>query len=233
MVEWQHIELVLLDMDGTLLDLHFDTQFWRVHMPRAYAARHKLDGRQAAAEISPRLRQAEGTLNWYCLDHWSREFDLDILALKHEIAHLITFRPQAREFLSALRRRRIPVLLVTNAHAESLRLKLRRTRLDQFMNGIISAHDVAAAKETQPFWQLLQQRFGFDPDASLLIDDSPGVLRAARDFGIHRLLLVERPDSQCPAQPAGDFNTLGSFSQLLPGLQDSAPGTHTRSKHKS
>ncbi len=233
MVAWEHIELVLLDMDGTLLDLHFDSHFWRVHMPRAYAAKHNLDNHQAACEISPRLRQAEGTLNWYCLDHWSREFDLDILALKHEIAHLITFRPQARAFLRALRRRRIPVLLVTNAHAESLRLKLRRTRLDQLMNGIICAHDIAAAKETRPFWKSLQHQFGFNPDTSLFIDDSPGVLRAARDFGIHHLLLVEQPDSRGPTQPPGEFNTLGSFSQLLSGLQDSEPDAHTRSKHKS
>jgi len=233
MVAWKHIELVLLDMDGTLLDLNFDTHFWRVHLPQAYAARHNLDDHQAAVETSRRLRQAEGTLNWYCLDHWSREFDLDILALKHEISHLITFRPQAKAFLRALRRRQIPILLVTNAHAESLRLKLRRTHLDEFMNGIICAHDVTAAKEAQSFWQSLQCRFSFDPTTSLFIDDSPTVLRAAREFGIRQLFLIEQPDSQRPAQPAGEFNTLGSFSQLMPDLHDAETVTHIRSKHKS
>ena len=225
MVAWESIEFVLLDMDGTLLDLHFDTHFWQVHMPRAYAARHNLDDHQSAAEISPRLRQAEGTLHWYCLDHWSREFDLDILALKHEIAHLIAFRPQAREFLTALRRRQIPIVLVTNAHAESLRLKLRRTHLDQFVDAIICAHDVAAAKETRAFWQLLQNRFGFDLETSLLIDDSPGVLKAARNFGIHQLLLIEKPDSRRPVQPPGEFNTLNSFGQFMPDLNDAGIGT--------
>ena len=37
MINWPQIDTVFLDMDGTLLDLHFDNHFWREHMPRRYA----------------------------------------------------------------------------------------------------------------------------------------------------------------------------------------------------
>ena len=34
MLDWRDIDTVLLDMDGTLLDLHFDSHFWLEHLPR-------------------------------------------------------------------------------------------------------------------------------------------------------------------------------------------------------
>ena len=32
--DWQEIDTVLLDMDGTLLDLHYDNYFWLTHIPK-------------------------------------------------------------------------------------------------------------------------------------------------------------------------------------------------------
>ena len=40
--DWENIETVLLDMDGTLLDLHFDNHFWLQHVPVCYAEKHGL-----------------------------------------------------------------------------------------------------------------------------------------------------------------------------------------------
>ena len=43
MLDWNNISTVLLDMDGTLLDLHFDNYFWQHHVPVRYAEKHKLE----------------------------------------------------------------------------------------------------------------------------------------------------------------------------------------------
>ena len=40
MINWHDIDTVLLDLDGTLLDLHFDNYFWCQHLPLCYARRH-------------------------------------------------------------------------------------------------------------------------------------------------------------------------------------------------
>ena len=71
-------------MDGTLLDLHFDTFFWLEHLPVRYAQLHSIDRDEARQWLHQRIRAEQGTLNWYCLDYWSEELDVDIKALKHE-----------------------------------------------------------------------------------------------------------------------------------------------------
>ena len=42
MINWHAIDAVLFDMDGTLLDLHYDNYFWNCHLPQHYAALHQL-----------------------------------------------------------------------------------------------------------------------------------------------------------------------------------------------
>ena len=124
MIDWHGITTVLLDMDGTLLDLHFDNVFWTDHLPRSYAAHHGMSEEEAREIIFPRMRAVEGTIDWYCLDYWRRELEVDIVALKRELDHLIDFRPGAEAFLDAIGatgRRRV---LVTNAHHDALALKL-------------------------------------------------------------------------------------------------------------
>src|SRR5262245_49845755 len=115
MIDWASIETALLDMDGTLLDLHFDNFFWQEYLPAKWGDRRGLDFASAKAELDPRFRSREGTLSWYCIDFWSRELDLDILALKADIEHLIRMRPEAREFLASLSRLDKHVVMVTNA----------------------------------------------------------------------------------------------------------------------
>jgi putative hydrolase of the HAD superfamily len=41
-IDWSRIDTVLLDMDGTLLDLRFDNWFWQELIPSRYAAAHGL-----------------------------------------------------------------------------------------------------------------------------------------------------------------------------------------------
>ena len=80
--DWSQIDTVCLDMDGTVLDLRFDNFFWLEEVPRHYAERHGLEAGTALAELQPRLDAVRGTLDWYCVDYWSRQLALDVVALK-------------------------------------------------------------------------------------------------------------------------------------------------------
>ena len=82
MIDWSDIETVLLDMDGTLLDLHFDNFFWLTHLPARYAEIHGRDALEAARQLTERFEQERGSLKWYCLDYWSEQLDLDVALLK-------------------------------------------------------------------------------------------------------------------------------------------------------
>lgn len=216
MFPWRLIDTVLLDMDGTVLDLRFDNHFWLEHMPRRYGEKHGLPPDRARAELLARYRRVEGTLAWYCIDYWSAELDLDVAALKREVEHLIAVRPYAEAFLDALRSAGKRVLLVTNAHRGSLGLKMEKTRLQGHFDALICAHDLGAPKEDRAFWPRLRARQGFDPAATLLVDDNAGILRTAQDYGIAYLLTVLQPDSAHPPRTPDVFPAVRDFAELLP-----------------
>jgi len=214
--EWAEVESVFLDMDGTLLDLHFDNHFWLEHVPLRYGEREGLSKEAALEALMPRFRAVEGTLAWYSLDHWSRELDMDIPALKRELTHLIRVLPHAEAFLRAVRAAGKRMVLVTNAHAPVLEMKMERTRLDRHFDNVVSSHSLGSPKETREFWRSLQQVEPFDPAKTLLADDSLPVLKAARDYGIRHIVAMRKPDSKRPAREVLDFPSIETFAELMP-----------------
>ena len=216
MVDWQQIDTVLLDMDGTLLDLHFDSYFWREHVPKKYAEKHDLGLEDAKSTLFPLFRNKEGSIDWYCVDYWSETLALDIAMLKKEVEHLIAVHPHVMNFLQRLRELNKTVALVTNAHQKSLMLKLDRTALHNHIEHIICAHDFGLPKEDRNFWPQLHDRLPYDKTRTLLIDDSLSVLRSARDYGIARLLAVYHPDSKDERRDVEEFEAIEDFDQIMP-----------------
>ncbi|SDI26378.1 GMP/IMP nucleotidase [Pseudomonas panipatensis] len=218
-LNWSEIDTVLLDMDGTLLDLHFDNHFWLEHLPQRYAEHHGIRRELADAELQPLFHDHAGQLTWYCLDFWSRELKLPIRELKREVAHLIALRPDADRFLAALRDQGKRVALITNAHRDSLSLKLERVELAPYFDRLISSHDYGFPKEDPQFWDALQADFGFDPARSLFIDDSLPILRSARAYGIAHLLAVREPDSRRGPKDTEEFSAVDDYRTLIDGLR--------------
>lgn len=218
---WSEIESVFLDMDGTLLDLHFDNHFWLQHLPMRYAQLHGLSMEAALEALNPRFDAVHGTLDWYCVDYWERELGMDIVSLKHEVAHLIDVFPYVPQFLDSMRAHGKRVVLVTNAHYKSLTLKMERTELGGHFDHIYTSHEFHAPKESQPFWERLQEVEGFDKARTLMIDDTLSVLRSARDYGINHLLAVIRPDSKQPRRDTREFAAIGSFAEITPPVPES------------
>ncbi|HEY1990987.1 MAG TPA: GMP/IMP nucleotidase [Gammaproteobacteria bacterium] len=214
--DWKDVDNVFLDMDGTLLDLHFDNHFWLEHIPLRWGEREGLSKQAALEALTPRFRAVEGTLAWYSLDYWSRELDMDVVTLKREVEHLIRVLPHAEEFLKQVREAGKRLVLVTNAHAPVLEMKMQRTRLDAYFDNIVSSHDLGNPKETAPFWRSLQDVEPFDPARTLFADDSLAVLRAAREYGIRHLVAMRRPDSKRPARDIAEFPSIESFAELMP-----------------
>lgn len=219
MVNWNEIDTVLLDMDGTLLDLHFDNFFWLEHLPLRYAEIHGEDHADARHRLIERFRQEQGTLNWYCVDYWSRELRLDVATLKDELIHLIRIRPYVEDFLARLHAGHRRVLLVTNAHRKSLDLKMAHTGLERWFDAIVCSHDFGMAKEHAGFWDALHAVEPFDPARTLFIDDSLSVLESARRYGIRWLLSLLQPDSARPPRSIEGFPAILHFDEIMPELE--------------
>ena len=218
LVDWLRVDTVLLDMDGTLLDLNFDNHFWQVHLPLRYAAARGLSPDAGREELMARYHARAGTLDWYSVDFWATALELDIMRLKEEVAHLIDIHPNVTDFLAALRASGRRIVLATNAHHKSVTLKMARTGLSPRFDAIVSSHALGAAKEAQEFWQRLRELEPFDPARTLLVDDSRVVLDSARRFGIAQLVSVKRPDSTRRDNDTGDYPAIDDFSQLMPGV---------------
>ena len=209
---WSGIETVLLDMDGTLLDLHFDNYFWLNYMPAIYAEKNGLSEAQTKALLAPIFQSNEGTLNWYCVDFWSAELGLDIMQHKAEIAHKIAYRPKAKEFLQLCQRQVGDLRLITNGHREVLELKIKLTELDRYFNDMVCSHELGAPKENAQFWEALQILKPFDPATTLFIDDSESVLDAANRYGIKNIYSIASPDSVKQRTSPSKYPLIEEFS---------------------
>jgi putative hydrolase of the HAD superfamily len=214
-LDWDEIDTVLLDMDGTLLDLAFDNFFWLDLVPAAYAERHDIPHSSALERLSERFDRAAGTLPWYCLDHWTRELGLDLLAMKRAHQHRVAFLPGAREFLADARVRGKELVILTNAHRDTLAVKAEQTGIDRLVDEVVCAHDLAAPKEHAKFWTELERRLTFDRERAVFIDDSLSVLAAARGWGLRRLRAIRRPDSRRPPRTIVDFPAIDGVADLL------------------
>jgi len=215
MIDWQHCDTILLDMDGTVLDLAFDNYFWRELVPRCYARARRRSQTQAREEIYARYAGVQGRLEWYCLDHWTAELGLDLKSLKAASSQRIRFLPGAREFLVAAARSGKRLVLVTNAHGDTLDVKKGVAGLDRYFERFVTSHAVGFAKEQDEFWTLLESDLALDRSRTLFVDDSESVLDAAARFGIGEIVAVMRPDTRLPLKASGTHRGVPGVINLL------------------
>ncbi len=208
----------MFDMDGTLLDLHFDNFFWQVLVPRIYSQTKGISEEAAREFIHRRYAGVRGTLDWYCLDYWEEELGLDIVSLKSTIKHKIKVRPSVERILQELQASDKRLLLITNAHPSSLRIKLEHTGLADYFHRCISSHSLKLAKENHGFWESLQKIEPYQPERTILFDDSLPVLRQAKREGIKHLFAIKQPDSQKAPLDGEEFPQVDDFDHILPSL---------------
>ena len=212
---WRQSDTVLLDMDGTLLDLAFDNRFWLEAVPRCVARARGEPAHEVRERLLDQFAGKQGSLDWYCLDYWSGQLDLDLRALKAASSHRIRYLPGAREFLQQARASGKRLVLVTNAHADTLRVKKGVSGLGDFFQLCLSSHEFGLPKEAPEFWPRLRSRLGFDPQRTLFVDDSQPVLDAAAGSGMAAVVAVSRPDSRHAARSVDRHHAVESVLELI------------------
>lgn len=215
MIDWSEIDTVLLDMDGTLLDKHYDDYFWEEYVPIIYAAENGLSQAEARAKLLQTYKAREGTLDWTDLDYWSEQLNLDIPALKVKIDHLIKIHPYVIDFLKYLQNIQKRVYLVTNAHSKTLDIKMNKTALNGYFERIVCAGEIGLPKEDPEFWEGLRQVVPFARSSTMLAEDTEKILRSAEIFGIKHLIYVARPSSKKPIKNSNRFRSIVYFKELI------------------
>ena len=220
-VSWSQINTVFLDMDGTLMDLAFDNYFWHEYVPLIYSKNRCIDGGEAKQLLLSMYKNQRGSLNWYCTDYWSEQLDLNIKQLKSQVASRISLFPLVNEFLEWLKLNGKRSVLLTNAHMDTVDIKMQETGIRSLFDRIISSHSYGYAKEHDEFWPLLANDEDYHPDTTLLIDDNVSVLRAADRHGIKYLLSVHQPDTTLPKQDTQGYHAINGFNDIVDNLADS------------
>ena len=213
---WNEIDAVMLDMDGTLLDKHFDDYFWEVYVPEHYSLLHDISVEEAREQLITRYQAVENTLNWTDLEYWTRELGLDIPELKMRVNHLIGVHPYVVEFLEFCLALGKKLYLITNAHSRTLSIKLEKTSIGPWFDRVICAQEVGLAKEDPEFWRRLEGILGYDPKRTLLADDTEKVLCSAEEYGLGYLIYVARSSSRQPVRYSEKYPSIDYFKELIP-----------------
>ncbi|CAI1128500.1 GMP/IMP nucleotidase [Serratia grimesii] len=216
--DWREIDTVLLDMDGTLLDLEFDSHFWLSLVPKALSEQRAIPFDEARKIIHQEYLAVQHTMNWYCFDYWSERLDMDIYRMTSEVGNRARLREDTEPFLQALRAAGHQTILLTNAHPHSLAVKIEHTGLDRHLDLLLSTHTFGYPKEDQRLWQAVQQHIGFDPQRTLFVDDGEPILDAARTFGIRYCLGVQNPDSSMAEKTFQHYPSMRDYRLLIPAL---------------
>jgi putative hydrolase of the HAD superfamily len=217
-IDWRSIDDVLLDMDGTLLDLHYDATFWLNNVHSIVANLTGEPEHVIQERFHRELKKHEGTLAWYCTDYWADFFGIDLIEAKQQLAHLIRFRPHAEQFLNVLNSLPLRTLIATNAHPDVIQLKLNVVPLEDMVDGIVSSHQYGVAKEHPDFWRALFDEYAINPDRALFMDDSSKVLDAADRAGVREVVEIRHPNLSEPPRSTWKQG-IDDFDVLFPGLE--------------
>ncbi|MFK3663013.1 MULTISPECIES: GMP/IMP nucleotidase [Enterobacterales] len=218
-IAWQEVDTVLLDMDGTLLDLAFDTHFWQKLVPETYGAQNGLSVEEAKLRISQEYHAVQHTLNWYCLDYWSDRLGLDICAMTTAQGPNAVLREDTVPFLDALKASGKRRVLLTNAHPHNLAVKLEHTGLASHLDLLLSTHTFGYPKEDQRLWRAVAKETALDAHKTVFIDDSEPILDAAALFGIRYCLGVTNPDSGVAEKQYQRHPALNDYRRLIPAIR--------------
>ena len=218
-LDWTKVDHVLLDMDGTLLDLAFDNDFWGHQIHAHYAALHHATYEDVIAKFEPIFRSVAGSLDWYSTDHWTERYGFDIIALSRTFKHQIRWLDHAEQFLVGLRHLGIRTTILTNAHPDIVDLKHSVVGIRDYVDDVISSHAVGYAKEHPLFWESAFAMTGvsrdqISNDRVLFFDDSLPVLNAAISAGIHYSVMMCAPDSTRPQQMPSTRYAINSFDAI-------------------
>ena len=92
--------------------------------------------------------------------------------------------PGTVEVLADLRAAGVPLYALTNWSAETFAITRGRFEFLEWFDGLLVSGEERVTKPDPAIFQLLLDRFGLDPTATVFVDDSEANVAAARELGI-------------------------------------------------
>ena len=214
-VDWNKIETVMVDMDGTLIDLGFDHTIWNHILPTRVSERHSMSFEEAKRFLYGDYKPPF-SLDFYNIDRWTEITDIDVMGIHRECTDLLSFRPGAVEFLQYLKDNSVRVVIATNCHPKSFELKDSCLSLRDKVDSVHSSADFGIAKDDVAYWDCMSEVEKFSRSHTLFIDDVSFILDKGWEAGIQFLMTIRRPNSLVPAQNDFYYPVIDDFRDLIP-----------------
>lgn len=217
-IDWDEIDTVLLDMDGTLIDLHHEDVFWSEMVPKAYAKKHGMELPDAKKVVFHEYeKKSPRSLMWGDVSRWEKELGLPVRSMRRRIKPLVKLHPHTLRFLRFLKKRNKRVHLVTAADPKDIDIEMAHTKIGEYFDGIYTIIDLGVTKHYPLFWKRLQSKINFDKNRTLLAEDNESILRAAKKFGIKYVVFKSKSSSRKPPRVPKGLFCVHHFDDLLPG----------------
>ncbi len=215
-IDWNNIDTVLLDMDGTLLDHHYEGYFWSTLLPRAYAKKNGIKMKEASEILNKEYKKQEGRFDWSSVDFWEKKFGIQLWDIRYQLKHLIKLHPHTIRFLKFLKRNKKKAYLVTASEPRDIDLKLSHAKIKPYFDSLYSQFHIKKSKTEELFWKRLKKKIRYDNETTLFVDDREDVLKAAKASGIKFLVLKAKYNSKRPAKKTNDFHCAYHLDEIMP-----------------
>tara|TARA_B100000949_G_scaffold230528_1_gene241181 strand:+ start:1041 stop:1685 length:645 start_codon:yes stop_codon:yes gene_type:complete len=190
------IKNFLIDLDGVILDLKYDSFFWKEHIPKIYSKLHKISYKEAQTITKQIFNYKKKTMDWYDINYWSNMLSFDVNKEKENNMERIALINGSKNFLEDLIRHDKNLYLITNAHPKTLQIKLKKYNIRKYFKSIICSHELNYIKEETQFWYILKNKLNIRFEDSVLIEDSLDNLMAAQSAGLKNLVYVSKKSPQ-------------------------------------
>jgi HAD superfamily hydrolase (TIGR01509 family) len=131
-----------------------------------------------------------------------------------------TLRPNARQFLSALKAKGMKTGLISNVGKKAMEKAFKKMQLQRFFDAVVTRNDVNALKPSGEGIRLALTRLQVMKDRALFIGDSLDDIQATKEAGLKVIIILGGENANTDLRPANPDFLIQSFDEIIVLLEE-------------